>query len=57
MLKCGEIETEEIWKRDIWRRRGGNCITDSNPESDRSATVRGDDVSETTAYFGSDVTQ
>jgi hypothetical protein len=57
MLKCGERETEEIWKRYIRRRKGGNYITDSNPELDRSSTVRGDDTSETTAYFGSDVTQ
>ena len=59
MLKCAETETEEIWKRYMRRRKGwgGNYITDSNPELDRSSTVRGDDTSETTAYFGSDVTQ
>jgi len=57
MLKCGDTETEEIWKRYIWGEKGGNYITDSNPELDRSSTDRGDDTSETTAYFGSDVTQ
>jgi len=41
----------------IWGEKGDNYITDSNPELDRSSTVRGDDTSETTAYFGSDVTQ
>jgi hypothetical protein len=57
MLKCVETEAEEIWKRYIRRRNAGKYITDSNPELDRSSTVRGYDMSETTAYFGSDVTQ
>jgi len=44
--------------RDIYGEKGeGNYITNSNPELDRSSTVRGDDTSETTAYFGSDMTQ
>lgn len=57
------METQKqrkFWKRYIWGERGeggGNYITNSNPELDRSSTVRGDDTSETTAYFGSDMTQ
>ena len=54
-----ETQKHRKFGRDIYgeERGGGNYITDSNPEEDRSSTVRGDDTSETTAYFGSDVTQ
>lgn len=63
MLKCEETETVNRDRGNLEGggvdngEKGSSYITNSNPELDRSSTDHGDDTSQTTAYFGSDMTQ